>query len=75
MHKLVSFLFFLVACCIAAGCQNEKDNESATVDDEDFSKIPGMVTTDVSMLVSDSGGGIFNTYDIFESFFGIIVII
>ena len=55
MHKLVSFLFFLVACCIAAGCQNEKDNESATVDDEDFSKIPGMVTTDVSMLVSDSG--------------------
>jgi len=55
MHKLLSFLFLLTVCCIAAGCQREENKEPGTADDEDFSKIPGMVTTDVSMLVSDSG--------------------
>ncbi len=55
MHKLLSFLLFLVACCLAAGCQNEDGKESVNTDEEDLSKIPGMVTTDVSMLVSDSG--------------------
>ncbi len=55
MQKIIYFLFFLLTCCISAGCQKEDNKEAGTVDEEDFSKIPGMVTSDVSMLVSDSG--------------------
>lgn len=55
MHKILYFLIFLMAGCIAASCQKDEGKEAETVDEEDFSKIPGMVTTDVSMLVSDSG--------------------
>ena len=55
MHKLLSFLFFLLACSIVAGCQQDGNKDEGTTEEEDYSKIPGMVTTDVSMLVSDSG--------------------
>ena len=55
MHKLLSFLFFILACSIVAGCQQDGNKDEGTTEEEDYSKIPGMVTTDVSMLVSDSG--------------------
>ena len=55
MHKILSFLFFLLVCSIVAGCQQDGSKDAGTTDEEDYSKIPGMVTTDVSMLVSDSG--------------------
>lgn len=55
MHKILSFVLILVACSLAAGCQNDNDKSNTPLSDEELAQIPGMVTTDVSMLVSDSG--------------------
>lgn len=58
MHKIISFVLLLVIGCMTAGCQGSGsgDASSATGDSAvDLTSIPGMITTDVSMLVSDSG--------------------
>lgn len=55
MHKIIYLFFVFLLGCTIAGCKNEDDNDSKVPNDLDLSKIPGMVTTDVSMLISDSG--------------------
>lgn len=58
MRDIFYFLFIMLAGCIVAGCQGSGDggDESAAADSTlDMASIPGMITTDVSMLVSDSG--------------------
>lgn len=58
MYKIFSFLLVWLLGCIVAGCQNEggTDGEGSDADSlQDAVEMPGMVTTDVSMLVSDSG--------------------
>lgn len=56
MHRLLTVLLLSIACCIIAGCQNkEGEGEGSGSDSVLLASLPGMVTTDVSMLVSDSG--------------------
>lgn len=58
MHRILSFLLLLVGICLMAGCQDKAEGEGqaeATDSVPDLNAVPGMVTTDVSMLVSDSG--------------------
>lgn len=56
MHKILTVLLIMVACSITAGCQKkEVESQAATTDSIKLSTIPGMVTHDVSMLISDSG--------------------
>lgn len=54
MHKIISVVCLFCAICIMAGCHGEDENKKVNPD-LDLSTIPGMVTRDVSMLVSDSG--------------------
>lgn len=54
MHKIISIVTLFCIICLLAGCH--KGDETKNKKDElDLSTIPGMVTHDVSMLVSDSG--------------------
>ena len=53
MHKIVSFFAIFILLCTFAGCHEEAKKVAA--EDIDLSQIPEMTTTDVSMLVSDSG--------------------
>ncbi len=54
MHRIISFVTLLMVLCLWAGCH--KEEEKKNIDPNlDLSAIPGMVTRDVSMLVSDSG--------------------
>lgn len=54
MHKILSFVSLFCVICILAGCHKEDENKQDNTN-LDLSTIPGMVTHDVSMLVSDSG--------------------
>ena len=56
MHKIIPALLFLLASCLVLGCQN-KEAETATTDADslNLAALPGMVTRDVSMLISGSG--------------------
>lgn len=54
MHKIINLIALFCFVCILAGCHKEDENKKDGAD-LDLSTIPGMVTTDVSMLVSDSG--------------------
>jgi len=55
MQKIIYlFLVFVMGCFIAA-CSSDDSKQTKTDDDLDLAAIPGMVTTDVSMLISDSG--------------------
>lgn len=54
MRNIIFIASLFCAICIMAGCHGEDGNKE--VDPNlDLSTIPGMVTHDVSMLVSDSG--------------------
>ena len=54
MHKITLFLLLIVAVSVAVGCDGgDADAQAGT--DNDSTVLPAMVTTDVSMLVSDSG--------------------
>lgn len=58
MHKILTLLLLIVACSIAAGCHKEGSGEGSAADGDSAvqqPEMPGMVTTDVNMLVSDSG--------------------
>lgn len=55
MQKTIYLLLLLIIGSIAAGCQDEDKQAKAEVESADLAKIPGMITTDVSMLISDSG--------------------
>lgn len=57
MQKIIPLLLTLLICCLAAGCQADEANPSDPTADSLQAAviIPEMVTTDVSMLVSDSG--------------------
>lgn len=58
MHKIFTFLFLLLVSCIAAGCHGDEAAGAEATDLDSVPEpnaVPGMVTTDVSMLVSDSG--------------------
>ena len=58
MYKIFYCLLLMVLCSLATGCNGEGDAEGNASDSDstlDLSAIPGMITTDVSMLVSDSG--------------------
>lgn len=59
MHKILSLLLALLVGCLIAACQKGEatDTVEGTQEDADTVQpvIPEMVTTDVSMLVSDSG--------------------
>lgn len=51
-------MLLFVVCCIAAGCQTDGEGNgkgSGADSAQDLASIPGMITHDVSMLVSDSG--------------------
>ncbi len=54
MHKIISFVCLFCTLCLLAGCHKEEEKQQEGAD-LDLSTIPGMVTHDVSMLVSDSG--------------------
>ncbi len=54
MHKIISFIFLFCLICVLAGCHKEEEQKQNS-EEIDLSTIPGMVTHDVSMLVSDSG--------------------
>lgn len=53
MHKILLILVSFVTLCVCMGCHEEE--KVNTGEDIDLSTIPEMTTTDVSMLVSDSG--------------------
>ena len=55
MRKIISFIFLFCLICVLAGCHKEDEKQQTTDEELDLSTIPGMVTHDVSMLVSDSG--------------------
>ena len=54
MHKILSFILLFCTISLLSGCHKTEENKTNNVD-IDLSTIPGMVTHDVSMLVSDSG--------------------
>ena len=54
MRKIISFVALFCLISILAGCHKAEENKQGA-SDIDLSTIPGMVTHDVSMLVSDSG--------------------
>lgn len=53
MHKIILFVVLFVTISAFAGCH--EDTKTNVNGDIDLSSIPEMTTTDVSMLVSDSG--------------------
>ena len=58
MHKLLTLISLFLVCCIVIGCQGDEASDAAgNADSTEVEEvvIPAMVTTDVSMLVSDSG--------------------
>lgn len=54
MHKILSFILLFCTISLLSGCHKNEENKTTNAD-IDLSTIPGMVTRDVSMLVSDSG--------------------
>lgn len=54
MHKILSFILLFGCISLLSGCHKEEEKKTDN-NDVDLSTIPGMVTHDVSMLVSDSG--------------------
>lgn len=56
MHRILSFVILIIACCLTVGCHMGDSSENGSdADSLDLAAVPGMITTDVSMLVSDSG--------------------
>lgn len=54
MHKILSFILLFGFISLLCGCHKEEE-KTTDYSNVDLSTIPGMVTHDVSMLVSDSG--------------------
>lgn len=54
MHRLLTITALFVVLCISAGCHDDA-SKTKVQEDLDLSLIPEMTTTDVSMLISDSG--------------------
>ena len=55
MQKLIYWLVAVMLVGIICGCQDEAKKKAEAMSDEELAQVPGMVTTDVSMLISDSG--------------------
>jgi len=55
MQKFIYWLVTLILVGIVCGCQDEEKKAVKAMSNEELAEVPGMVTTDVSMLISDSG--------------------
>lgn len=55
MRKLIYLILVVLCCGIGWSCQDSDKDANTDGNGIDLSQVPGMVTTDVSMLISDSG--------------------